>query len=643
LLFEEIIPMKQTRQTLGLSAALFALVVALPLVAQAKQKEAERPEKGPAEMSLQESIATSLALQGQKGTAPPADGLVVDFEDELSDAEIDAMEKELGLDLIESSDLEEIGNRYLLRGDAETLAKARKTLEALDHVIESIEPNVYLSLFDIDPELAESGPLPEDAPERGTKPDDPLYKHQWHFDMVHAEDGWKRAQGKGVVVAVLDTGVSPGKLSNGKKSKYPRVPDLRKTEFVKGYNFVNNNADASDGHAHGTHVAGTIAQSTNNGYGVAGLAPKAKIMPVKVLSDRGFGSVAGIANGIRWAADNGAHIINMSLGGGGYSATMAKAVKYAHSKGVFLACAAGNNGRQKVEFPAAYPGCNAVSALGPDGKLAFYSSYGKELAIAAPGGDTRVDLNGDGIPDGVLQNTIEPNNPQRHGFFPFMGTSMATPHVAGAAALVMSQGVTDPDKVRSILQGSASQMNDPIRFGAGGLDVGKAVKKSTRDQGALALGLTVLLGFSLLRRRKKSIFTQGVKVGPGFVLSALMFSSGFFFLHEFGLGDEAGLAFLAAPIADWPRVAFGSGVHLNGLVGSVLLAVLPFIFAWGIKKLKGILAGLALGTAGYLLSHAFLGNVDVQWVPGHGWLDATWLALNGMMALGLAKLALKRD
>src|SRR3954453_15833067 len=130
---------------------------------------------------------------------------------------------------------------------------------------------------------------------------------------------WRRGNGKGVVVAVIDTGVS-------------KVADLAETKFVPGYNFLSNNANADDDHGHGTHVAGTIAQSTNNKVGVAGVAYAASIMPLKVLSARGSGSVAGIAQAIRWAADHGANVINMSLGGPMAIGSMASAVKYARDK-----------------------------------------------------------------------------------------------------------------------------------------------------------------------------------------------------------------------------------------------------------------------------------------------------------------------
>src|SRR3989442_1427120 len=128
-----------------------------------------------------------------------------------------------------------------------------------------------------------------------------------------------------VVVAVIDTGVA---YEN--HGQFKRAKDLDKTEFVPGYNFVADNEHANDDHGHGTHVAGTIAQSTHNGIGVAGVAYKARIMPLKVLSAGGSGSVAGIAQAVRWAADHGAQVINMSLGGPMYAQVLARAVRYAH-------------------------------------------------------------------------------------------------------------------------------------------------------------------------------------------------------------------------------------------------------------------------------------------------------------------------
>jgi serine protease len=572
--------------------------------------------------------------------APPPDGLLVDLADDLDEEDVARIEELLSVDLEETSLVVE-GNRFELHGSPDFLAAAALKLKAMEGV-ESVEENVHYSIIHDPCGQPEAVELDEglDGEQRpSTRPNDPMYKSQWHFDMVNAEGAWAMSKGKDVVVAVIDTGVSAGKLTNGKKTKFPRVPDLRKTEFVKGWNFVAKNADPSDGNGHGTHVAGTIAQSTNNKFGVAGLAYEAKIMPIKVLSDRGFGSVGDIANGIRFAADNKAKVINMSLGGGMYSATLARAVKYAHDKGVTVVCAAGNGGREKVEYPAAYPGCVAVSALGPDGKLAFYSSYGKELDIAAPGGDTRVDLNRDGIPDGVLQDTIARGDPTAHGFFPFQGTSMATPHVAAAAALVIAQGVTDPNEVEQTMQASAKKLNDKIRFGAGGLDAAAAVKKAHEKKAHWSLGFAIALaGWGFVRARRKH-GARALVPGLGFATAMLMGASGLFFLRDLGWGAAFGLA---APVAEWPTLFF-AGSALNPILGSVLLAIAPVALFFGNQRLRGPIAGFAVGVAGFLLARGVFSIVDVAWIPGHGVLDALWLVGNGVLAAGVGWLVMRKD
>src|SRR5204863_1518261 len=134
---------------------------------------------------------------------------------------------------------------------------------------------------------------------------------------------------------------------------------------------------------------------------------------------------------IRWAADHGAKVINMSLGGPFPVGAIRTAVKYAHDKGVVVVAAAGNDGRGRVGYPARYPEVVAVAATQFDESTTFYSNWGKDIDIAAPGGNTRVDQNGDGQPDGVLQNTVHPNDIRRTGYLMFNGTSMASPHVAG--------------------------------------------------------------------------------------------------------------------------------------------------------------------------------------------------------------------
>jgi serine protease len=617
-------------RTLPLALLVLPAALALPAAAHPGQDAEDLPEA---------SLADSGWLDVTSEDAPGADGLLVDFADDLSDEEIEAIEKETGLDLDDTTK-EAAGNLWLFHGNAADMMRAMDILKARRDV-ESVEPNVAYTLFDQD---LEAGPVDANPNKPSpTKPNDPMYGSQWHFTMVNAEDAWSRSQGQGVIVAVIDTGVSPGKLNNGSTSRYKRVPDLKETELVPGYNFVNNNADPSDGNGHGTHVAGTIAQSTNNEFGVAGLAYKAKIMPIKVLSDGGSGTVADIVNGIRWATDHGAKVINMSLGGGMYNSSMARAVKYAHDKGVVVACAAGNGGRQKVEYPAAYPGAFAVSALGPDGKLAFYSSYGKELAIAAPGGDTRMDLNKDGIPDGVLQDTIGRGDPLKHGFFPFQGTSMATPHVAAAAALVIAQGINDPDRVEKILKESARDLKDPIRYGAGALDAGAATKKAVRDHDLGGLAIAALLGGLALKsaRRKDGMFSTA-KVTPGFVGAMLVGGAGLFFLRDLGLASVPGLSLLASPVAEWPAVLFGANANGFPLVDSFLLALAPLALFFGIKSARMGIAGFACGVAGFLVVRGVLGSVDVALVPGHGALDAAWMIGNGLVAAAIGRVALSR-
>ncbi|MGA1522338.1 MAG: S8 family serine peptidase, partial [Planctomycetota bacterium] len=277
----------------------------------------------------------------------------------------------------------------------------------------------------------------------GTPPNDTFWSYQWHMmDRgavsgaaasnfgVQAPEAWTKSTGVGAIVAVVDTGVAYENFGG-----FAQAPDLAGTNFVAGYDFINNDAHANDDEGHGTHVAGTIAQSTNNGQGTAGVAYGATIMPVKVLNSSGSGTWTSVANGIRFAADNGADVINLSLGGSGGATVLADAINYAWSRGVVICAAAGNSGTSTIGYPAVYANCIAVAATRFDGNLAPYSQFGTGIDVSAPGGDTSVDQNGDGYGDGVLQQTIG-TSVTSFGYYFFQGTSMATPHVAGVAALV---------------------------------------------------------------------------------------------------------------------------------------------------------------------------------------------------------------
>ncbi|MBN2410050.1 S8 family serine peptidase [candidate division KSB1 bacterium] len=291
-------------------------------------------------------------------------------------------------------------------------------------------------------------------------PNDPYYSMQWHFDNeeyggIHMESAWS-IQGGGnsyVIIGILDTGVAYENYDS-----YALAPDLAGTHFVQGHDYVNNDEHANDDEGHGTHVAGTIAQKTNNGEGVAGIAFNCSIMPIKVLNKRGSGTAVQLADGLYFAANNGADVINMSLGwppGYDPGTTVRDAVKYAYEKGVTLVAASGNDGVNEVSYPAAYDDyVIAVGATRYDEQVAYYSNTGSSLDITAPGGDLNVDQNGDGYGDGVLQQTFS-RRPTNFGYYFYTGTSMATPHVAGVAALLIANGITGPDNVRNALESTA--------------------------------------------------------------------------------------------------------------------------------------------------------------------------------------------
>jgi serine protease len=283
-------------------------------------------------------------------------------------------------------------------------------------------------------------------------PNDSDYSYQWHLHNssqggIDVEPAWDIATGEGVIVAVIDTGISQG-------------ADLTQSCVLEGYDFVNDDTDASDDNGHGTHVAGTIAQSTNNNLGVCGVAFDACLMPVKVLNNVGTGAMFDLVEGIYYAVDNGADIISLSLGGPSAEA-LEDAVAYAYHHNVTVIAAAGN-GNSALLHPAAYDEyVIAVGATTIGRTRAWYSNYGSGLDIVAPGGDLDTDQNNDGFPDGVYQETLDETG---WGYHYFEGTSMATPHVSGVAALICSRGINDPDVIRSAIQSTA------IDLGSSGWD-----------------------------------------------------------------------------------------------------------------------------------------------------------------------------
>ncbi|MGR3320134.1 MAG: S8 family peptidase [Candidatus Anammoxibacter sp.] len=302
-------------------------------------------------------------------------------------------------------------------------------------------------------------------------PNDRAFKFQWNLSQINCEKAWDISTGQGIVVAIVDTGVNP----NGFDSFGMNVID--------GRNFVRFSKDKNsfDDNGHGTHVAGTVAQATNNRRGVAGVAFDATILSVKVLNRYGIGSTRSVINGIAWAAENGAHIINLSLGSSERSDIMEKTVKEAYDKGIVIVAAAGNESGS-VGFPAAFEPVIAVGSVRFDKSLSFFSNFGPEIDVVAPGGDMNVDQNSDGRLDGILQETFT------IGFFTrnfnwrlsqLQGTSQASPHVAGVAALILEKNpMFTPDEVREAIFRTAKDLGEPGRddtFGWGLIDAAAAL------------------------------------------------------------------------------------------------------------------------------------------------------------------------
>jgi serine protease len=312
---------------------------------------------------------------------------------------------------------------------------------------------------------------PNGVVRKSLRPNDRFFRFQWHFRQIGAERTWDIQRGSaGVAVAVLDTGIAFEDFG-----PFRRAPDWGSRVFLPGFDFRNGDSHANDDDGHGTHVASTIGEATDNGEGVAGLAFDCGLMPVKVLDERGTGSFVDVADGVDYAitfTQNGqrpVRVINLSLGGRFPSETLRRALDRAEAAGVVVVAAAGNDGERRVDFPAAFPNVIAVGALDGRKQKTGYSNFGPELDVVAPGGDLDRDDDNDGDVDGVLQQTFDPFTAARTGrfddfaYFYFEGTSQATPHVAALAALLISQGITDPAAVRAAITSTAEDLGSPGR------------------------------------------------------------------------------------------------------------------------------------------------------------------------------------
>jgi serine protease len=337
-------------------------------------------------------------------------------------------------------------------------------------------------------------------------PNDPLYTFQWHYPQLNLPQAWDLTTGADVIVAVIDTGVV---LSH---------PDLQ-GQLVAGYDFISSPANALDGDGidpdptdvgdksypdgsssfHGTHVTGTVVAATNNSTGVAGVAFGAKVMPLRAIGRFG-GTQYDIEQAVRYAAglpnDSGtvpprrADVINLSLGATTSSVSEQAIFEQARAAGVVIVAAAGNSRSSTPFYPAAYRGVIAVSAVTLSKTLAPYSSFGSWIDVAAPGGSTAADLNGDGKPDGVLSTVAtDTGGTLVNDYVIFQGTSMAAPHVAGGVALMkgLAPNLTPQDIDNLLASGALTEDLGTVgrddQFGAGLLNAYKATVAAANTGG----------------------------------------------------------------------------------------------------------------------------------------------------------------
>ncbi len=529
--------------------------------------------------------------------------VLVDLEDDTEEASYKSLFAGLAVE-VRPTALFKQTRRFVLRAAPTRMDELRRKLQG-DSRVEIVEPNHRVRALFV--------------------PNDPMLSEQWHLKRVHAERAWDFSTGRGVTVAVVDTGIACESFG-----PFTKASDLAETKCVRGFDFINRRSEVADDHGHGTHVAGTIAQSTDNGVGTAGLAFAARLMPVKVLNGMGWGSFASVADGIRFAADNGANVINLSLGGPFPSRVVEKAVRYARGRGVVVIAAAGNSGGS-VDYPGASKHVVGVSATDPNDKLAPFSSRGTGVDIAAPG-------------VGVVQQSICDGGKNHCELFPsWSGTSMAAPHVAGTAALLASMGVTRPEAVEKLLLGTAVQVETGRKgrahFGRGIVDAGAAVTRAALRKvlaRTLALSLLIYLVFRSVRRKESHSASPW---RPGFLFTALLTGPGLLFFAPLLLPRTTwAVDWLSRPLADWDLL-WSVQVHSALPLANVFVPLGVTLLCFGVRGIRGPLAGLCLGTASYLVAEVLLQDLAF---PLGSVVLTIWCALNALLCAALGRLILLR-
>jgi serine protease len=563
-------------------------------------------------------VFSGLGLEA-KTTRANENPIVVQNEAPLAESD-DEVPGEVVVDLrddLSSDDLSATKSEYALHPNS-AWSDAHDKIEVA--VVPVSDELAFLERLDRDPRVEHAEPM---AVLRASfVHNDPLYEKQWHLQRVGAESAWEYSCGLGVTVAVVDTGVACFD-----KGPFSRGTDLSGTRCDGGYNFVTDTAEAYDDQGHGTHVAGTVAQTTDNGKGTAGLAFCARLMPVKVLNRFGWGTLANVAEGIRFATDNGAEVINLSLGGSGKSRILEDAVDHALAKGVVVVAAAGNSGKS-VGYPAGYDGVIAVSASDSNDKIAWFSSRGPQVAIAAPGVN-------------VTQQTVCDSGRNRCELFgSFSGTSMASPHVAGAAAMMIGLGASGPEAVRAALASGAVPKDDANLFGAGILNAGASAARLYWLHEGLRVFALFVLGALVIRRIKKRGGEPVSKASllPGALMGGLGLLPVLPLLHLLPrLGEHRWLGELALrPFGEWDLV-LDAGLHRWLPLANALPVVALTVLLFGVKRLRPTIGGFALGVSALLTQLAVQGDVAT---PFGSLLTRLWLVANVALCLWIARFAL---
>ena len=362
--------------------------------------------------------------------------VVVRFKDVPSPEQLERMRKETG-----AVSVKQIGYAFVF--DSAHLSTEELTSYFKAYNVEYIEPHYMYVTNDapVDAEIV---------------PNDELYsRYQWNLPIIRTPAGWTLTKGaEEVIVGVVDTGVT---LTH---------PDLQ-GHLVEGYNVVDPAKPPIDDVGHGTHVAGVVSALVDNGQGVAGMTWYNKVMPVKVLDSTGMGSTYSVAEGIIWATDHGAKVINMSLGNYASANFLHDAIRYAFDRDVVLIAATGNDNTSQPGFPAAYPEVFAVSATNQAQEKASFSNYGDYVDVVAPGEN--------------IASTYTENQ-----YAALSGTSMASPHVSALAALIRSANPSLKNtEVYDIMRKSAVDLGPIGRdayFGYGQIDVERALRLATGEQ-----------------------------------------------------------------------------------------------------------------------------------------------------------------